>query len=240
MIPPALAAPFMGVFGDRFPRKLVMLGANICGSLALALGVAALLFVDGPLWLVYVLVSAIPPSVAATAFGPAQAALLPSLTRTPDELTASNAVSSTVESVMSSVGPAVAGVLVAAASVETAFLVAATLTFAWVDHARSSGSASRGGHDTGERRSPPPGRHPLRACGRRPDARPRHCRVGLLVGLVGAQVVVSGALIVLLTGVAFEVLARLRRLRLGRLLSALGVAGCSDLCGCARAQRRPV
>ena len=43
-------------------------------------------------------------------FGPAEAALLPSLARTPAELTAANATSSTIESVIAFVGPAVGGV----------------------------------------------------------------------------------------------------------------------------------
>jgi predicted MFS family arabinose efflux permease len=195
-----------------------MLGANLV-DLTLALGVAALLFADGPLLLVYALVSA--SSVAGTAFRPAQAALLPSLTRTPDELTASNAVSSTIESVMSFVGPAVAGVLVAAASVETAFLVAA-LTYVWStllilgirEPARAVDADGDGAN--------PGGILSELAVGGRTLAHDR--RVGLLVGLVGAQVVVSGALIVLLTGVAFDALGGDEQ-QLGVLLSALGVGG---------------
>lgn len=66
--------------------------------------------------------------VAMTPFRPAQAALAPAVARTPGELTAANAVASTVESVGFFCGPALAGVLLAVTGVEVVFaLTAATL-----------------------------------------------------------------------------------------------------------------
>ena len=75
---------------------------------------------------VYVVTSA---DVASTAFRPALAALFSS-TWTPDELTASNAMSSTIESVSSFAGPAIGGVVVATAGADMAFVITA-LTLLW-------------------------------------------------------------------------------------------------------------
>ena len=69
-------------------------------------------------------------AVAATAFRPAQMALLPQLATHPAELTAANVASSTIESVGFFAGPAVAGVLLAVADVPVVFGFNA-LTFLW-------------------------------------------------------------------------------------------------------------
>ena len=69
-------------------------------------------------------------AIAATAFRPAQMALLPQLATHPAELTAANVASSTIESVGFFAGPAVAGVLLAVADVPVVFGFNA-LTFLW-------------------------------------------------------------------------------------------------------------
>ena len=60
-------------------------------------------------------------SVVATAFRPAQMALLPSLATHPGELTAANVASSTLESVGTFLGPALGGLLLAVSSPEVVF-----------------------------------------------------------------------------------------------------------------------
>ena len=95
LIPAALAAPFAGLLGDRFRRERVMLVTNatrIVLIAAAALGV----FVDAAPAVVYVL--AVAATVAYTPYRPAQAALTPSLARSPEELTAANAVAGSVSS----------------------------------------------------------------------------------------------------------------------------------------------
>jgi len=78
----AFAAPFTGVLGDRFPRARVMIASDLVRAAALGVGAAAA-FADLPL-VVYVVSGVV--AVTSTAFRPAQAALVPSLARTPEEL----------------------------------------------------------------------------------------------------------------------------------------------------------
>ena len=61
---------------------------------------------------------------------PAEAALLPDLARTPEELTAANVVRSTIESVGTFAGPAIGGALLAFWSPGTVMLVTAA-AFVW-------------------------------------------------------------------------------------------------------------
>ena len=109
----ASAAPFLAVLADRHSRKLVMLAAHCVGGSALLL--AALATTAGRPLLVYGLVMC-PFEIAHSPFRPAQAALVPSLARGPEELTAANAVASTIESGGVFVGPALGGLLLAVTS----------------------------------------------------------------------------------------------------------------------------
>jgi predicted MFS family arabinose efflux permease len=68
--------------------------------------------------------------VVSTAFHPAQQALLPSLSRTPEELTSANVAMSTISSVGMFVGPALGGALLAVTNTWAVFAVTAA-TFAW-------------------------------------------------------------------------------------------------------------
>jgi MFS family permease len=80
---------------------------------------------DAPAELVYAL--AIVTSIANAPYKSAQAAIMPTLARTPNELTATNAVSSTVESLAFFLGPALAGILLAVTGVDIVFAVAAAM-----------------------------------------------------------------------------------------------------------------
>lgn len=124
LIPAALVAPFAGMLGDRYPRERVLLFTNVARIVlvgASAVGVLA----DANPWVVYGL--AIAATIATTPFRSSQAALTPSLARTPEELTAANAVASGVESIAVFAGPALAGVLFGVASTGVVFLVTAAL-----------------------------------------------------------------------------------------------------------------
>src|SRR5215217_2588890 len=130
MLPAGLAAPFAGVVVDRRSRREVLLASTIGRSLLLA-GIGAAVAAEAPLAAVLAL-SAVCTALA-TAHKPAQAALLPALAETPRQIAASNAVLTAVDSAGFLAGSLLGGILVAAASVETAFVVTAGLfaTAAW-------------------------------------------------------------------------------------------------------------
>jgi MFS family permease len=124
LIPSALVAPFAGMLGDRYPRERVLLFTNV--TRIVLVGLAALaVFADATPWIVYAL--SIAATMANTPFRSSQAALTPSLARTPEELTAANAVASGIESIAIFAGPALAGVLLAVASTGLAFTITASL-----------------------------------------------------------------------------------------------------------------
>jgi MFS family permease len=118
----AIASPFAALLGDRYDRRLVMVLSDLVR--AALIGVAALaVFVDAPPVIVYAIAGLV--GVAATAFRPAEAALIPSLARTPEELTAANVTASTIESVGIFGGPALGGLLLAVSGPGLVFLVTA-------------------------------------------------------------------------------------------------------------------
>ena len=124
LIPAALAAPFAGLLGDRYPRERVLLATNL--TRIVLVGAAAVgVFVDADPLVVYVL--AIAATIANTPFRSAQAALTPTLARSPVELTAANAVASGVDSLALFIGPALAGIVMVAASTGLVFMFTAAL-----------------------------------------------------------------------------------------------------------------
>ncbi len=121
----ALASPWLGLLADRWSRRSVMLWSDIirCGLMA---GMTAVAIVGGNAYVVYVL--AIASTVVASAWGPAQAALMPSLVNTPEELTAANVVENTISSVGMFAGPALGGVLLALSGPAAVFALNGALT----------------------------------------------------------------------------------------------------------------
>jgi MFS family permease len=123
----AVVAPFGSAMADRMSRKKLMIICDLARTV-LVLGAAAVVEFDGPAAVVFVLATLAP--LFGTAFRPAQLSLTPSLVENPQELTAANGVSSTLESVAFFVGPAIAGFLLAVADVATVFALNAA-TFVW-------------------------------------------------------------------------------------------------------------
>ena len=124
LIPAAVLSPFAGLLGDRYPRERVLLVTNVVR--VVLVGAAALaVFAEADPWLVYSL--SIAATIATTPFRSAQAALTPGLARTPEELTAANAVASGIESIAVFAGPALAGALFAVASTGLVFTITALL-----------------------------------------------------------------------------------------------------------------
>jgi MFS family permease len=122
-IPAALVAPFTASLADRYPRKTVMIVSNLVRA-GLIAGAGVCVLVDAPPWVVYAIAGV--AMIVGTPFRPALAALMPSLAQTPGELTAANAVVSTLESLGRFVGPALAGLLLAAAGTEIVFFATAS------------------------------------------------------------------------------------------------------------------
>jgi predicted MFS family arabinose efflux permease len=219
-IPPAVLAPFMSVAGDRYRQERVMLAADL-GRAAVTGAIAVIAFAHGPAILVFVL-AAIGP-VCSTAFHPAEAALLPAIARTPEELTAANVSSSTIDSVAAFAGPAVGGAVLAGWGIGAALLVTVA-TFLW-----SASLVARvrpaGGVGPAEPEPEPSAPEPLlreALAGFRTVLGDQRLRV--IVGLFAGQAAVAGAMGVLV------VVAALRLLDLGEggvgwLYSACGVGG---------------
>jgi MFS family permease len=124
LIPAALVAPFAGMLGDRYPRERVLLFTNV-SRIVLVGASAVAVFADADSLVVYGL--SIAATMATTPFRSSQAALTPALARTPEELTAANAVASGIESIAVFAGPALAGVLLATASTGVVFAITASL-----------------------------------------------------------------------------------------------------------------
>jgi MFS family permease len=127
MVPSALVAPFAAMLADRFARRHVMIGSNVVRA-ALMAAATAVIATGGPAWLVYLIATV--NTVSGSPFRPAQAALLPALAKTPAELTAANAASSTLESVGTFLGPAIGGIVLAATNLETVFALNGA-SFVW-------------------------------------------------------------------------------------------------------------
>ena len=124
LIPAALVAPFAGMLGDRYPREKVLLYTNAI-RVVLVAAAALAVFADADPLVVYAF--SIAATIATTPFRSSQAALTPTLARTPEELTAANAVASGIDSIAIFAGPAVAGVLLATASIGLVFTMTAAL-----------------------------------------------------------------------------------------------------------------
>jgi MFS family permease len=212
----AIASPFAAILGDRYDRRWVMASSDIARAVLIA-GAALAVFADAPPIVIYVIAGGV--SVVATAFRPAEAALIPSLARTPEELTAANVAASTIESVGIFGGPAIGGLLLAAAGTGVVFLVTggAMLWSAFLIARIRPGIEVE---DSGER-EPVSVLDELLA-GFRAIAHQRRTR--FLVGLFSAQTFVDGMLSVLIVVIALKLLDT-GQAGVGFLNSAVGVGG---------------
>jgi MFS family permease len=214
LLPAAIVAPFAALLGDRFSRKWVMVAADLARVCAMG-GAAAAAFAGAPSVVVYAL--AVVTALASTAFGPAQSALLPTLARSPEELTAANATSTSLESLGFFLGPALGGILLAVTSVGAVFAATAALFLLSALVLSRITSDSRG-DPTAEPESI--GREAL--AGFRAIVGERRLR--LVVGLYGAQTLVAGIMRVLVVVTALGILD-LGPSGVGFLNSADGVGG---------------
>ncbi len=217
----ALIGPFAATLADRLSRKRVMIVTDLIRA-ALVVVAAIVIAVDGPALVVYVLATL--TSITATAFRPAQAALLPQLARTPGELTAANVSASTIESIGFFAGPALGGLLLAVADIPVVYAVNAA-TFVWsaamILGVRADSPPRGAEAGDGEEEQKETFLQESMA-GFKTILADRSLR--LVIGLYSAQTVVAGASLVFTIAIALDLLD-LGKPGVGFLDSILGVGG---------------
>lgn len=215
MLPAAVLAPIVTGVSDRFPPGRVLLGIH--AGRAVAVGLAAIVVIAG-LSPALVFVAIVLEGVIACLHRPTTLALMPALARSPQELVATNAVTSGGEALATLIGPALGGVLLAIggpglaiAATGAAFAVAAIAVTA-IDAQRPVAA---------------PGSAPMGKLGQMLAgfaAFRTHPSAGALVALFSVQTFVRGILTVLLVAVSVELLG-LGEAGVGYLNSAIGAGG---------------
>jgi MFS family permease len=212
----AVASPFAALLGDRYDRRWVMV-LSVLARVVLIGCAAAAVFADASPYLVYILAGLV--GIAATPFRPAEAALIPTLARTPEELTAANVAASTIESIGMFGGPALGGLLLAATGVGTVFIVTAgmlVLSAVLLVGVRPAAATEQ------EEAAEPEDIVDELLAGFRTIASEKRLR--LLVGLFSAQTFVDGMLNVLIVVIALDLLDA-GNAGVGFLNSAIGIGG---------------
>lgn len=219
-IPAALLAPFLAVFADRLPRVAVLVTADL-GRAAAVGSAGAIVLAGGPREIVFALAGL--ASVIAATYAPAERALLPTIARTPEELTSANVTASTIDSIGSFAGPAIGGVLLVTTGEGPVFLmtaaafVVAALVIASIGRVETHAPAPAAADSEARRGF----RHEAGA-GFRAIWGDRDLRV--LVALYAAQTMVAGALGVLVVVTALDLLEE-GKATVGYLNAASGVGG---------------
>ena len=216
LIPSALLAPSLATLADRRRPGRVLLWSYLAMAASMA-AVAGAIAVSAPVAVVFGLAPLV--NLALSAPRPAQAALLPGLVSTPIELSAANVVSSWMENLSVLIAPAISGLLLGVGGPQLAIAAMAALAL--------SGAVLV---------APLPGPAPIAP--EQPDEAPGmvgdvresvamivHDRPArLLVGLLGAQFVLLGALDLLYVVLAISVLD-MGQSGAGYLSAAVGAGG---------------
>ncbi len=211
LVPTALLAPFVSQVGDRIHRERALALGYLAIGVAAGL-TAASLAVSLPTPAVYVFAALM--NIAISMVRPIHLSILPELAETPAQLTAANALTSTLEGFAIFIGPLLAGMLIALDGPKLVFGATAIMMLAvgllvlavhtrarMTEHHGAVGDALEG----------------FRELRRRPGAR-------LLLGFVAGQTVVIGALDVLTVVLAYGVLS-MGPSGPGTLSAAVGVGG---------------
>ena len=122
LAPGAVAGPLLAAIADRVRRERVIVAIGLVRGVCIGL-MAALLAADLPTAPVYAL--AVVSTIAGTPLRAAHSALLPSLCKTPDQLTSANAVRGMLDSLSTLLGPLAAAVLLELGAPYTVFAAAA-------------------------------------------------------------------------------------------------------------------
>lgn len=106
LLPATVVAPFASVFADRVSRPKALRSGYLLQGVARLVTASALLL-DAEFWLIAVLAGIAASTMTVTR--PVHHALVPEISRTPDELTAGNTASSGAKALADFLGPALAG-----------------------------------------------------------------------------------------------------------------------------------
>jgi MFS family permease len=203
----AITSPFAAGLADKYSRKLIMISADLSRA-AFVVAATLCLFADTPAAPIFVLATI--TGLLSTLFRPAQAALLPSLVDSPEQLTASNGASSTIESLGFFLGPALGAFLITVSNVETVFLLnaatfllSATLVAGVRPRSRDEGEDGAGG-DSEEDEEPTGGALAEAFAGFATVVKDRDLL--LVTFLISAQTLIAGASSVFAVLLAIEVL----------------------------------
>ena len=201
----AIVSPIGASLADRLPRKFVLIGSDLVRAV-LATVAAIALITDAPDAVILVVATVL--SLVGCIFRPAQMAWMPSLTRRPEELTAANGASSTIESLAFFLGPALGALLVSTTSVQVVFLLnAATFLLSavlvWGIHP-IAGPTPGDQEDDEEEAGPQEGMLAEMAGGFRHIARDRD--LVMVAILVCTQTIVAGATAVFGVVIAVDIL----------------------------------
>jgi Major Facilitator Superfamily/Cyclic nucleotide-binding domain len=195
--PAAIVAPVVASVADR-RSPAFLLGAGYLVQAAAVAATAAVVMAGAPL---AAYAAAVVAAAAMTTTRPAQAALIPAVAATPDQLTAANVVVGWLEAAGTAGAGLLVGVLISVAGVGSVFAVCAGLAVT----AALLVAGLRVAPLTSEQDSAPPVlagiREGLRLAVRRP-------RLRLMLALLTAEAIVLGALDLLIVIVAIDVLGR--------------------------------
>jgi MFS family permease len=195
LVPATIAAPLGSVLTDRMPRlRALRLGYLL--QAVMSLGTAAALYAEASFWLVTVAAAFL--AVSMTLTRPVHHALVPELSRSPEELTAGNAASTAVEGLADFAGPALAALLLLFLSAGSLFVVMGAVSLV-------SALLTRGADvvQTAAIREPTPY---LREAAEGFRVVIRDPAAAALTAIVGAQFVVVGLLDILAVVLAISVL----------------------------------
>jgi MFS family permease len=214
LVPCILLSPFLGALTDRRRAGRVLFWSYLVMALSMG-GLAAAVALGAPRILVFALAPIV--NLAISAPRPAQSALLPGVVRSPVELTAANVVSSWMENGSVLVAPALTGVLLgiggpalAMGALAVIALVGAFLVFPLPGPPPLITSEERRSLFADVREG-------IRAVSRVPSVR-------VLIGVLGSQYILVGALDVLYVVLAISVLG-MGEAGSGYLNSAFGAGG---------------
>lgn len=212
LLPAALLAPVFSVYADRVPRERVLFVSSAVRGIA-TLAAAPVLAAGGPVVVVYAL--AVAATIAFTPYRASHSALMPSLCRSPDELTSVNVVRGTLDSLSVIIGPLVAALLIAVSGISAVFVFAGACALI------SAGLVVRLNYET----------IPLSAARRRHlwveihdglTAVASNAGVSVVAGFVVLQAAIRGAFTVFVVVVAIDVL-RGDQSSVGLLQGAVGI-----------------